>query len=357
MTGPRRQGPMPSIEWDLAFPIGAGVFVALGSLALIGWLARPLALLLVAFTLAQALSPLADRVARRVPRTLAVIAIYAGLLVLGLLFLAWPASSLLNQASTMLDGPDLVQAIEQRASRWTASSGPQLRTALLDMLRSFRDTLLQLPVMALSFLFEAVVVVFLSLYLLIAGPRLRAFVLSSFSINHRRRASRTMSRIGHAMGGYVRGVAINAPIIGALTWLGLLLIGLPHASVLAMLAGLGEVVPYIGPVAAAVPALAVALTVSPTQAALVAALYIGLQQLEGNVITPVVMKSQTEINPALVIFALTCGFALAGVLGAITAVPLFAAVQVLVRSVAAPTLRRRAHTAAIASLRYPPTGS
>jgi predicted PurR-regulated permease PerM len=71
----------------------------------------------------------------------------------------------------------------------------------------------------------------------------------------------------------------------------------------------------------------------------------GLQQLEGNVLTPAVTKSETEVSPALAIFALTCGFALASVLGAIAAVPLCAAAQVVVRSMVAPALRGRASRA------------
>ncbi len=143
------------------------------------------------------------------------------------------------------------------------------------------------------------------------------------------------------MGGYVRGVAINAAIVGALTWLGLLALGVEYALALALVTALAETIPYIGPIVAAIPAILVGLLDSPVRAALVAGFYIALQQVENYLVAPKVMQSQTDVTPALVIFALACGFTAGGLLGALVAIPIAAAVRVLVLAVAAPAIRRR----------------
>jgi predicted PurR-regulated permease PerM len=144
------------------------------------------------------------------------------------------------------------------------------------------------------------------------------------------------------MGGYFRGVAIDAAIIGMLTWTLLSVIGLPFALPLAVLAATGEFVPYIGPVVAAVPAVATGLLHSTQQGLLVALTYVVIQQIEGHVVTPLVMRSQTRIHPAAVMVALTTGYTIGGLLGALAAIPMFAAIRVLLRHVIIPAVRRRA---------------
>lgn len=117
-------------------------------------------------------------------------------------------------------------------------------------------------------------------------------------------------------------------------------------SLLGAAAAVGELVPYIGPMVAALPAVALALLDSPQEAVTVALAYVVIQQVEGNVVSPFVLHSQTDVSPATVLFAVVAGFAAAGILGAVAAVPLFAAARVLMLRVVAPwarcvALRRR----------------
>ena len=106
-----------------------------------------------------------------------------------------------------------------------------------------------------------------------------------------------------------------------------------------MLTAVGELIPYVGPVIAAVPAIAVALTESTSLAVTVAVAYGAIQQVEGHLLTPFIMRSQTHLSQALVIVALTMGYAAGSVLGALSAIPIFAAGRVIVRHVVAPRLR------------------
>lgn len=225
----------------------AALLVGLASLILIWLLARPLALLLLAITLAQALSPLVVRLERYASRTVAVWFIYLALFVAVGAGIALALPAVLEEARQLVDGaPDLIGQLRGGLGDWTQALGGGARDTLLKAAGNVTTALVAVPMAAVTVLFEALVVVFLSLYFLVSGPRLHAFVLSLLPPRKRRRAARVLSRMGHTMGGYVRGVAINAVIIGSLTGAGLMIIGIDYTLVLAVLAALGETCPTSG---------------------------------------------------------------------------------------------------------------
>ncbi len=105
--------------------------------------------------------------------------------------------------------------------------------------------------------------------------------------------------------------------------------GVPFFYVLALIAGLGEMIPIVGPILSAVPAIAVALSVKPTLALGVIAFFFAQQQLENHLLVPKIMQRQVGISPVFVIVALLIGGSLLGVIGAILAVPTAAILQVV----------------------------
>lgn len=129
------------------------------------------------------------------------------------------------------------------------------------------------------------------------------------------------NKIDSKLGSWVRGQLVLSLIIGALTWIGLTLIGIPQALPLAIIAGALEIVPTIGPIVSAIPAMIVAFTVAPALAAAVAILYTVIQQLENHLIVPKVMQQATGMNPVIVIIGVMVGGNLMGVLGALLAIP------------------------------------
>jgi predicted PurR-regulated permease PerM len=120
-------------------------------------------------------------------------------------------------------------------------------------------------------------------------------------------------------------------------------LGIDYSLPLAVMAFFGELLPYVGPILAGIPAVAVALTQSTTLALAVVIAYVAIQQIEGHVLTPVIMHSQTNLPPALVVVALTMGYSAGGILGAVAAIPLLSAGRVLLKHLAAPLLRCRRH--------------
>ena len=120
-------------------------------------------------------------------------------------------------------------------------------------------------------------------------------------------------------------------IVGILTGLGLWLLGIPAALTLGITAGLLDFVPFIGPIVAAVPAVLLALASDPASAIWVAGLYLLIQQIEGNIVTPLVQRRAVELPPALLLFSLVAAGLVFGIVGILFAEPLTVVAYVLVK--------------------------
>jgi len=175
-------------------------------------------------------------------------------------------------------------------------------------------------------LFSAVMVLVISFYLAVQEKGVKKFLISLTPKDHQHYVSDLIDRIQIKIGSWLRGQLLLMFIIGCLTFIGLYFLGVPYVLVLALIAGLFEIIPYVGPIIAAIPAIILAFLVSPFLALLVVALYIVIQQLENYVIVPQVMKKAVGLNPIVIIVVMLIGAKLAGVLGLILAVPLTASV-------------------------------
>ena len=170
--------------------------------------------------------------------------------------------------------------------------------------------------------FEFVVVLSIAFYMSVQEKGIKKFFASLMPEEHREYVSGLVDRIQFKMGRWLGGQLFLMFLVFALDYLGLLAIGAPYALVLALVAGILEIIPYIGPVISAVIATAVSFLAGPLTGLLVLGLFILVQQLEGYVLTPLVMKKAVGLNPVVVIVALLVGAKLGGVLGIIVAVPI-----------------------------------
>lgn len=326
--------------WRGAAIVGIALAVALASLVALWLLARPLTLLLIAIIIAQALTPIVTRLERWLSRGIAVVLVYLALLLIagGIGWLVLPP--LIAEARALVvNAPTLIAEARQWLNGIDGASADRVSRAAQAAVDRFSDVVLSLPFTLFSSVIDVILVVFMSIYWLLATPALSRFARSLFPPEHRQRADDVLDAMGDTMGGYVRATAINGVIIGVMTYIGLFVIGVQYTLVLAVLAGLGEFLPVIGPILAAIPAVAIALLDSPQQAVIVAIFYLALQQLEANLLVPFIMKSQADVPPLLSLFALLAGSALGGLLGAIIAIPLGGALRVLVTRVFAPAER------------------
>jgi len=142
------------------------------------------------------------------------------------------------------------------------------------------------------------------------------------------------SRIQQKIGGWARGQLLLGLIIGIFSFVGLIFILPRYALVLAIVAGITELIPYLGPVIGAIPAVFLGFTVSFGHGLAVLILYIVIQQVENNIIVPQVMKKQVGLNPVVIIISMLIGARLTGVVGIILAVPVVSAISLIVKDFA-----------------------
>jgi predicted PurR-regulated permease PerM len=151
-----------------------------------------------------------------------------------------------------------------------------------------------------------------------------------FPLDQRRQGERVMDRSIDRIGGYVAGNLITSAVCGATTLIALLLIGVPFAVPLALWAGLADLIPLVGAYVGAAPAIVVAFFVSPVAGIITLVFFIVYQQIENYVLVPRVMKNAVNLSPAAVIVSTLVGGSLAGLAGALLALPVAATVKVLV---------------------------
>jgi predicted PurR-regulated permease PerM len=176
----------------------------------------------------------------------------------------------------------------------------------------------------------AISVLVISFYLIAEEQGMKTFLGTLIPEQHREFIVTVVEKIQKKMGLWVLGQGIVSLVMFIITWIGLSLLHVPYALILAVVAGLLEVVPYIGPFIAAVPAVLIALLVSPALALGVLVLYFLLHEFEANILVPKVMEKTVGTSPLAVLLALLIGYKLAGVLGIIMSVPLVGALTVVI---------------------------
>ena len=160
---------------------------------------------------------------------------------------------------------------------------------------------------------------------LLEHARLQRFTLAFLPSERRGGAREAWNEIENRLGLWVRGQLILMGTMGVATGLTYTLLGLPSPMLLALIAAVMEAVPLVGPLLGAIPAILVAATVSPELALAVAGIYLVIQLVEGNVLVPLVMRNTIGLSPFLVIVSLLIGGGAGGIVGALLAVPIAAA--------------------------------
>jgi predicted PurR-regulated permease PerM len=271
---------------------------------------------------------------RRLPRWAAILIIYLTLIgaLVGVGALTIPP--LIEQGRDFAAAlPDLTT----RAQRWLVARG--VLTAPITV----RQAVEQSPVAGtdavgtvlgavwgvVGGLFGFITILILAFYFLVDSRNIVRTFLRLFPYNDRPRVEDACHRVVTKVSAWLGGQLLLGLIIGTTAAIGLAFMGVPYSMVLALIAGVGEMIPIVGPLIAAVPAILVALSVSPTLALGVAVFFIVQQQFENHVLVPKVMERQVGVSAVVVIVALLIGGTLLGIMGAILAVPTAAILQVV----------------------------
>lgn len=305
--------------------------------------------ILTAVVIASAVEPATRWFARyHVPRVPAVLIVYAiGASVLfGLVYFFVPP--LLSQTMTFISQlPNYLESLDLNTTFFEVTGGGLSAQGLGEQL-PFREALSDLQQAAsqisggvfqtVSNIFGGVVsfilVVVFSFYLAVQERGIEKFLRVVVPVEYEEYAVNLWERSQRKIGRYIQGQLILVLIMGVLTYLGLTIIGVPHAFLLAVVAGVAELIPLFGPILAAIPALGIAFAEGGMALVLlVAGLYLILQQFENHLIYPLVVKKVVGVPALLVIIALIAGGQLGGFLGILLSVPFAAVLQELANDV------------------------
>ena len=185
--------------------------------------------------------------------------------------------------------------------------------------------------LAIGMVTALLLVLILTLYLLLDGKRLYAWLLAYVPRKHRRRMAEMAPEVSEVVRGYVQGQLLTSVLCAVFTWVVLRLLDVPAALPLALLAGITDVIPVLGMIIAIVPAVLLALTVSPLTAAAVLAFYLLYNAFETYVLLPRVYGKRLRLSTLAVLLALIIGGSLGGIMGAILVLPIVAAYPIIER--------------------------
>lgn len=291
-------------------------------------------LVFIAFILMTALRPLVDWLSwARIPKVLAILLIYA--IVFGFFGISFAGAvpTLVIQSTKFIQ--ELPTFLEKVLPYWNIDV-----RSLSQQIAPISENIVKLTVGIFSNLLTTLTVLVFAFYFLLERKKLENMLGQTMGEEAAARVTGTLAEIESRLGSWVNGQIFLMTLIGVCVYVGLTILHVEFALPLAIIAGLLEIVPMIGPIISAVPAVLVALTVSPFLALSVVALYFILQQVENNIFVPLVLKKSVGLSPIVTIFALMVGGRLAGVVGAVLAVPVVLVLQSILHAFLFPTQKK-----------------
>jgi predicted PurR-regulated permease PerM len=279
--------------------------------------------LFVSIILMAAINPTVDRLEKyRLPRWLGIILFYLlGFLIIGSM-MAVMITPLIDQTASFIN-----KSIYFLKDVGNFGIDPNVIASQLSQLGSIPANLFRLTMNFFSNLIGIVALAFMTFYLLLERINLTKYLTVLFGADKEKEVIIVINNIEKRLGSWVRGELTLMVLIGLMSYIGLRLLGVEFALPLAILAGLLEILPNIGPVVSAVPAVLTGLMISPMMALAILALYFLIHQAENTLVAPKVMQKVVGINPLVTILSLAIGFKLAGVSGAILAIPVVLVIQ------------------------------
>ncbi|GAA0138169.1 AI-2E family transporter [Paenibacillus sp. YSY-4.3] len=306
-----------------------------------GFLKAVLAPFAIAIIISYILNPVVRMLGgRKVPRTMAVLLIYAVFLTSLSVILINVIPMFIEQLEELGEHlPELTLHTQQMINRWDSSLLPgsirmgmnnwffQFEHRLADGISKFLDNIGT----TIGVVFDAFIIPFLIFYMLKDFEAIERMILHYLPRSRRKSTVTLLKEIDNALGNYVRGQLLVCVIIGVLAYFGYMLIGMPFALLFAGVVAVCNIIPYLGPFLGAAPALVMATTISWRMVLMVALVNTICQFVESNIISPQVVGRSLHLHPMLIIFALLVGGEVAGVAGLILAVPLFAVGKVILQ--------------------------
>ncbi|HXV26745.1 MAG TPA: AI-2E family transporter [Candidatus Paceibacterota bacterium] len=322
-------------------------------LVLLYLLSDVLVIVLFAIVIASAVNPfVAWFEARRVPRMVAVLILYvmvAALIVLLSSLIVPSVSRDIAQLSSVI--PRFAESVstsldevQNGTSRYFDFVGEvqNILEIISGYLQQFSQSALSLLAGAFGGVFTFIAVMVLSFYFSVMRKGVESFLQAVVPERYEPYILNLWKRSEVKMGLWLQGQLLLALVVGLLVYVGLELLGVRFALILAIIAMSLELIPIAGPVIAAIPGIGLALVQDPGLAIWVFLLYLGVQQLENHVLTPLIMGKTTGLNPVVVILAILIGGNLAGIPGALLGVPVATVIVEVLDDIARAKTSRKA---------------
>ena len=327
-------------------PVAYKAVVLAAVLLVLGLLFRQLATLVLAVLMTVIIAiPLSAGTTwlerRGVPRPVgaAVTLLSALALIAGILAMIIP--TFIDQANEFVDDvPTIVHDLEETIGDITGNRPSEVGDSIQSFLERYTDQPERLigPITSIGLsvagVFGALIVMLITAYFMAVRPQpLVDGLLRLVPPSRRRHARHVMDRLRTAWIGWMKGVVVDMIVSGTLLYIGLTIVGLDFAILFAVLTALLVVVPYFGAIVGAIPPVLFAFTDSPGKALAVLIVYVLVQQIESNMIVPVVMARTTRLHPALIAIGVVVVGNLFGIVGLFVAVPIISAVVILTEEI------------------------
>jgi predicted PurR-regulated permease PerM len=322
----------------------AAALTVLAVLALVVVLAQVASLVLlflIAVVIAEGVRPLVHRVQElRLPRAAAIAVVYLALLAVLAGIVALLVQPVVSEAESLATHfPAYQKAVVNfitTIEKHVGISNAQLTSQVEGALGQAGQDLLTIGGTIATAVADLILVLVMSFLWLTTSDRLKSFVVDLFPPRAQALVIEVIQDTGFRMGGYLRAVAINMVVVGVATGIACALLRLPDPVLLGLFAGITAAVPMVGAFLGIVPLALLGFTVSPEYPLLVLLVLGTIQLLDANTIVPMVMNRVLALPALVVVLALVIGWALAGLVGSLLAVPVAAAIQVLVIRVLVP---------------------
>lgn len=284
-------------------------------------------LLFVAIIFMSALSPIVERLEGwKIPKSLAISMVYIIVLAMVALVISFVVTPVAVQTG------NLITNLPHYSGQLLPENGFVDRQVIQQELGNFSRNALEVSLAVFNNILAFISIAVLTFYLLLERQRLDDLIVQ-FSFGKQIKAMRIVNKAEEKLGGWLRGQIALSLIIGSAAYILLSILNVPYALPLAVLAGIMEVIPVIGPIVSAIPAILIAYISAPFSAIWVALGYFVIQQLENHLVVPQVMKYSVGLNPLVVILAVAIGGRLLGISGALLAVPITVVVQIIIEEV------------------------
>jgi predicted PurR-regulated permease PerM len=254
--------------------------------------------------------------------------------------------------------PSISDSLTRRLGRLTGSSPAHISSQIQHFVTTYTHNPSKLlgPVASVGASVAAglaaiIVVLLTALYTAIHPDPLLSGLIRLFPVPRRPQVHHILMRLRTSYLAWLRGLFVGMVVLGGLTYLGLMLVGLNFAAFFAVFTAIAMIVPYFGALASSIPPILYALTISPQKAILVAIIYVGAHQLESNVIQPLVVARTVKLHPAVVAIGVVAVDQLFGFIGLLCAVPIIATFTILVDELWTKPLERREDRAPVEQIR------